>query len=112
MIESEQVIRNWEITKCTRVGRGNLLLKTQKRKESDRDLLPNRASSATLYAPSTTTELGRGLDMLHYVPMTALLAPQPNVREETLGRRGAESKKKAIIFYMYIHQVCSLYFEV
>ena len=32
--------------------------------------------------------------MLHHVPMAALLAPQPKVRGNTLGRRRAASQKR------------------
>ena len=45
-------------------------------------------------ASGTATELGQDPDILHNVPMAALLAPQPKVREETLGRRRAASRKK------------------
>ena len=47
------------------------------------------ASSATFNAPRTATVLGRDPDMRHNVPTAPLLAQQPKVREETLGRRRA-----------------------
>ena len=40
-------------------------------REAERDPMPNRASSATLNAPSTAAEFGRDPDMLHHVPMAA-----------------------------------------
>ena len=40
--------------------------------------------------------------MLYNVPMEVLLAPQPKVGEETLGRRIAASRKKPKIFCIYI----------
>ena len=70
--------------------------------------MPSRAGSATFNAPSTATELGRDPDILHHVPMAALLAPQPKVREETLDRRIAASQKETkIIFYIYIYSIIS-----
>ena len=61
-----------------------------------------RASSATLNAPSTATELGRDPDMRRHIPTAPLLAPQPTVRERTLGRRReiCEKNKERIL---YIH---------
>ena len=69
-----------------------------------RNPLLNRASSATFNAPSTATELGRNPDMLHHVPMAALLATQPKVREETVGRRRAASRKKRRSYVTYTYR--------
>ena len=58
--------------------------------EAESNPLLLRANSATFNAPRTATVLGRNRGMHRNVPTASLLAPQPKVRERTLGlRRGA-----------------------
>ena len=57
--------------------------------EAESNSLCFRANSATSSAPSTATVLGLEPDMRRNVPTAPLLAPQPKVRERTLGRRRA-----------------------
>ena len=54
--------------------------------EAETNPLFLRANSATFNAPSTATVLGRDPDMRQNFPTAPLLAPQPKVRENTLGR--------------------------
>ena len=61
------------------------------------------ANSATFNAPSTATVLGRDPDMRRNVRTAPLLAPQPKVRERTLGRRRAASLKKHNLHMLYIN---------
>ena len=68
--------------------------------ELKRNPLKKRASSATLDAQSTATELSRDYIMRRNVPMGALLAPQPNARAKTLGRRRTANQKQNRIFYV------------
>ena len=82
------------------INRGDFLAPTRL-SEVKRSPLKNRASSATLDAQSTATELCRGPNMRRNVPMGALLAPHPKARERNLGRRRKASLEKQMrIFYI------------
>ena len=62
--------------------------------EAESNPLFFRAISATFNTPSTATVLGWDPDMRGNVPTAPLLAPQPKVREITIGRRRAARLKK------------------
>ena len=50
-----------------------------------------------LNAPSTATELDRGVDMRRNVPMTPLLAPQPRLRKKKNSAAGGQRTQKKIL---------------
>ena len=56
-----------------------------------------RASSATLNAQSTATELGWDPDMCRNVRTSPLLPPQPKVLEKNLGRHRTACRKRRVI---------------
>ena len=63
-----------------------------------------RANSATFNAPTTATMLGRDPGMRRNVLTGPLLAPQPKVREITLGRQRAACLEKMSILYIKTYQ--------
>ena len=78
-------------------------------REAERNPLTKRASSATLDAQSTATEVEQDPDMRRNVPIGALLSPQPKAREKSLGRlRAASQKKKYICKHARAASNCSL----
>ena len=69
--------------------------------EAESNPLFNKTNSATLKAPSIATVLGRDPDMRRNVTTAHLLAPQPKVRERTLGRRRAARRKNEVHTHLY-----------
>ena len=73
--------------------------------EEESNMSLTRARSATLNAPSTTTELGRDPAKRCKVPTGILLAQQPKVLEPILGRRRAARQKNTHLIYTFISLV-------
>ena len=102
---------NWTawraITKCENIIRASQRTKTMwgfpgtwspQRDGTQHNPLTKRASSTTLNAQRTATELGRDPDMYRNIHTPLLLAPQRKAREKTLGRRRTSCQNKKCTF--------------
>ena len=96
-------VRGWRAIYEKTIENAGFSMSPTRLGEAESNALFFRANSATFNAPSTDTVLGRDPGMRRNVPTAPLLAPQPKVRERTLGRRRAAClKNKICILYINI----------